>query len=122
MLRAAEAIDLLDRAAVPAKRIGSAGIGAEEAQQVADRGMAEAQHQRIAGGVVELVDPADLEAVLDEDVGRRRHHDLLVAAELVDDAGTRRAGAGEGVALGDDEADCSGHSRFSSKRLDAVVS
>lgn len=100
--------------------------------------MAEAEHQRIAGGVLELVDPADLEAVLDEDVGRRRVLDIgdvavagvlrvdrvmgpaddpLIGAGIAEDLAV-----GEGAAPSDGEADCSGHLRFPSKRLDAVVS
>ena len=67
-LRAAPGVGLLDRP----DRVGDARrvllAEAEVADEVAHRDMAEPEHQRVAPGVDQLVDPARLEALLDIEV------------------------------------------------------
>ena len=64
-LRAAPGIRLIDRPALLAERVRATSAIflaiAQKADEIAHRGMAEPQHQRVASGIDELVDPTRLE-------------------------------------------------------------
>src|SRR5205814_515059 len=74
-LRPAPSVGFFDAA----ETCGIIGSIPQEAHEIAHGGMAEPEHQRVAAGIDQLIDPARLEAAGDVDMYIRRDQRLLGA-------------------------------------------